>query len=70
MANDIKSLWQCVVFFVFFFNKQLFRVHQGFRGTVSPAQHECHSDTENNNIKKVREKNMFVCCFLFFTKST
>ncbi|XP_026159542.1 serine/arginine repetitive matrix protein 1 isoform X3 [Mastacembelus armatus] len=27
----------------------------GFRGTVSPAQHECHSDTENNNIKKEDE---------------
>ncbi|XP_023274255.1 serine/arginine repetitive matrix protein 1-like isoform X2 [Seriola lalandi dorsalis] len=28
----------------------------GFRGTVSPAQHECNSDTENNNnIKKEDE---------------
>uniref|UniRef100_A0A3B4H9S9 Serine/arginine repetitive matrix protein 1-like n=1 Tax=Pundamilia nyererei TaxID=303518 RepID=A0A3B4H9S9_9CICH len=25
---------------------------QGFRGTVSPAQHDCSSDTETNNIKK------------------
>ncbi|XP_069022787.1 uncharacterized protein [Embiotoca jacksoni] len=27
----------------------------GFRGTVSPAQHEYNSDTENNNIKKEDE---------------
>ncbi|XP_029360538.1 uncharacterized protein LOC115045143 isoform X2 [Echeneis naucrates] len=27
----------------------------GFRGTVSPAQHECNSDTESNNIKKEDE---------------
>ncbi|XP_075901575.1 uncharacterized protein LOC142900860 isoform X2 [Nelusetta ayraudi] len=27
----------------------------GFRGPVSSAQHECHSDTENNNIKKEDE---------------
>ncbi|XP_061131026.1 uncharacterized protein LOC133151754 isoform X1 [Syngnathus typhle] len=25
----------------------------GFRGSMSPAQHECNSDTENNNVKKV-----------------
>lgn len=42
----------------------MFCVHQGFRGPVSSAQHECHSDTENNNIKKVRKDH--VC----FTKST
>ncbi|XP_026026835.1 serine/arginine repetitive matrix protein 1 isoform X2 [Astatotilapia calliptera] len=27
----------------------------GFRGTVSPAQHDCSSDTETNNIKKEEE---------------
>ncbi|XP_077381013.1 uncharacterized protein LOC144020955 [Festucalex cinctus] len=27
----------------------------GFRGSMSPAQHECNSDTENNNIKKEDE---------------
>ncbi|XP_077427402.1 uncharacterized protein LOC144055364 isoform X2 [Vanacampus margaritifer] len=27
----------------------------GFRGSISPAQHECNSDTENNNIKKEDE---------------
>lgn len=36
----------------------LLYVPQGFRGTVSPAQHDCNSDTENNNnIKKVRENH-------------
>ncbi|XP_028311581.1 serine/arginine repetitive matrix protein 1 [Gouania willdenowi] len=27
----------------------------GFRGTVSPARHECNSDTENTNVKKEEE---------------
>ncbi|XP_051940270.1 serine/arginine repetitive matrix protein 1 [Hippocampus zosterae] len=27
----------------------------GFRGSMSPAQHECNSDTENSNIKKEDE---------------
>lgn len=43
-----------------FFLMWLLRVPQGFRGTVSPAQHECNSDTENNNnIKKVRGKHVY-----------
>lgn len=38
-------------------------VPQGFRGTVSPAQHECSSDTENNNnIKKVRARHHLCHC--------
>lgn len=31
----------------------LFCILQGFRGTVSPGQYDCNSDTENSSIKKV-----------------